>query len=152
MDLGEELEPALAELREAAESRMRGRYRVTREDPTAPPTTDPNTGEVTHPDVQVYPDPAWPADHPHADGKGYTRYPGIAFEQNPEAGEAVFTVSRAVVRLPFGVRFRPGDVVHIDADPDNPQLVGTRLRVASIDDQSQATAQRLLCEDFQGGG
>jgi hypothetical protein len=114
---------------------MRGHYRVLRQSGTA--TTDPDTGEVTFAESTIY------------DGKGYTRYPGIAFEQNPEAGGAVFTISRILVRLPFGVTFRPGDVVEVVSDPDNPQLKGTRLRVASIDDQSQATAQRLLCEDTQ---
>lgn len=85
-------------------------------------------------------------------GNCYTRYPGIAHEQNPVFAGATDVVSRVIVRIPFGAVVRPGDVVTIDSDPDNPQLAGTPLRVASIDDQSQATAQRLLCEDFQAGG
>lgn len=86
------------------------------------------------------------------EGKCYTRYPGMAFEQNPEAGGFSLTVSRVVLRIPFGPVVKPGDVVAITADPDNPQMIGSRLRVASSDDQSQATAQRILCEDFQNGG
>ena len=53
--------------------------------------------------------------------------------------------------MPFGVAYRPGDIATILTDPDNPQLANTVLRVASIDDMSQATAQRLLCEDNQAG-
>lgn len=109
---------------------MRASCRVER-----PGKPDPLTGLPSW--TQVY------------DGRCYTRYPGLAFEQSPEAGGAVFTVSRLVVRVPFGVAYRPGDRVTIVSDPDNPQMAGTRLRVASIDDQSQASAQRLLCEDYQ---
>lgn len=85
-------------------------------------------------------------------GKCYTRYPGMAFEQNPEVGGFNLTVSRLVLRIPFGPVVKPGDVVTIVSDVDNPQMVGSKLRVASMDDQSQATAQRVLCEDFQNGG
>ena len=88
---------------------------------------------------------------PVHDGPCYTRYPGLAFEQAPVIGGLQYAISRIVVRIPFGPVARPGDVVEILSDPDNPQLIGTRLRVASIDDQSQATAQRLLCEDHQQG-
>lgn len=86
------------------------------------------------------------------DGKCYTRYPGMAFEQNPEVGGFNPTVSRLVLRIPFGPVVKPGDRVDITSDVDNPQMVGSKLRVASMDDQSQATAQRVLCEDFQSGG
>lgn len=85
-------------------------------------------------------------------GKCYTRYPGMAFEQNPEAGGFNLTVSRVVLRIPFGAVVKPGDKVSIVSDVDNPQMVGALLRVASSDDQSQSTAQRILCEDFQSGG
>lgn len=101
-------------------------------------TTDAN-GDVTVTPTVVY------------SGPFYARYPGLAHEQNPQVAGATVVVSRIVVRIPFGAIVRPDDVVTINSDPDNPQLVGTRLRVASIDDQSQATAQRLLCEDIQKG-
>ena len=101
--------------------------------------------------VQVYPDPGWPEDHPHADGKCYTRYPGLAFESNRDLVGVHVVESRLVVRVPVGPTFRPDDVVEITASPDTPHLVGEKFRVASIDDQSQATAQRLLCEVFQKG-
>lgn len=130
--------PVLKQARAAFRQRMRGTCRIGRPDESSP-FTDPETLEVTYPETPVF------------DGPCYTRYPGLAFEQNPEAGGAVQVVSRVVVRIPFGTICRPGDVVTITSDPDNPQLVGTKLRVASIDDQSQATAQRLLCEDHQQG-
>lgn len=86
------------------------------------------------------------------EGPCYTRYPGLAFEQTPDVAGVTLTVSRVVVRIPHGTVVPVGAVVTIVADPDNPQMAGTKLRVASVDDQSQATAQRLLCEDFQGAG
>lgn len=138
MTFGDALASALPRLRGYAESRMRGSCRIERPD-QANPVTDPDTLEVTLPLALV------------GEVKCYTRYPGLAFEQNPEAGGSVQVISRLVVRIPFGLICRPGDVVTILSDPDNPQLVGTKLRVASIDDQSQATAQRLLCEDHQQG-
>lgn len=85
------------------------------------------------------------------EGKCYLRYPGLAFETNHDLAGVNVVESRAVVRVPFGPVFRPDDVIEITASADTEHLVGTRLRVASIDDQSQATAQRLLCEDFQKG-
>ena len=124
--------------RRAFEKRMRATCTIGRPDLTKP-QTDPTTGKVTYPESPVYA------------GRCYIRYPGLAFEQNAESGGAVAVVSRNVVRIPFGVVVRPGDVVTITADPDNPQMVDTRLRVASIDDQSQATAQRLVCDDVQAG-
>lgn len=115
--------------------RMRGTVWITRPRPT---TTDPDTGETHSSEQLVF------------EGPSYTRYPGIAQENNPETGAAVFVISRVIVRIPHGPVIRPGDVVEITADPDNPHLVGTRLRVESLDNQSQATAQRLLCSDNQG--
>lgn len=106
-------------------------------------------GETANDDGVVVPIYAEPSVY---EGPCYTRYPGIAFEANPEAGGSVFTISRVVVRIPFGPVVRPGDVVEMTSDPDNPVMAGTSLRVASNDDQSQATAQRLLCEDYQSGG
>lgn len=100
---------------------------------------------------QVYPDPGWPADHPHADGKCYFRYPGLAFASVFDSAGVTVTQSRLVGRFPFGVEFSVGDVVTIISDPDNPNLAGTELIVSSIDDQSQATAQRLLLDDNQKG-
>lgn len=114
---------------------MRGECVIDRPGKT---TTDAQ-GDTSTPLVRVY------------SGCCYTRYPGLAWEQTPESAGATVVASKLVVRIPFGTIIRPGDRVTITEDPDNPQLVGTPLRVASIDDQSQASAQRLICDDFQAG-
>ena len=85
------------------------------------------------------------------EGRCYVRYQGLAQEATVDAAGAQVVVSRVVVRVPHGPVFRVGDVVAITASPDTPHLAGAVYRVASIDDQSQATAQRLLCEDLQAG-
>ena len=126
----------LARARAAFIRRMRATCTIRRVTGT---TLDPLTGADVPTFADVYSGPC------------YTRYPGLAFEQNPEAGGAVYTISRLVVRIPHGAQIRPGDLVTIDADPDSPQMAGTTVRVASADDQSQASAQRLLCEDYQAG-
>lgn len=131
------LTSALRRGRAAMRARMRGQCTIRRVQAV---TTDPTGGLVT---TWVDPDPY--------QGPCYVRYPGVAHEATPESGGAVLTVSRIIVRIPHGPVIRPGDVVTITSDPDTPQIAGTRLRVASIDDQSQATAQRLLCEDVQDG-
>ena len=122
----------LARARAAFLRRMRATCRVER-----PGKPDPLTGL-----------PSWALVY---EGRCYTRYPGLAFEQSPEVAGAVLAQSRVILRVPFGVQYRPGDVVTILSDPDNPQMVGARLRVESCDDQSQASAQRLLCNDEQTG-
>lgn len=144
---GTELAAGLAELREHAISRMRATCIIER---PGDDDTDEN-GVVTTSFTQIYPDPDWPDDHPHADGKCYTRYPGLAWEQTPEVAGATIVSSRLIVRIPHGAVIRPGDRITIESDPDNPQMVGTRVRVESIDDQSQATAQRIVTTDYQSG-
>lgn len=135
MNFGSALAVGLAELRVHAESRMRGTCVIER--PTGTSTDD--DGVVT------------PSFEPVYEGKCYTRYPGLAQEANREVGGATVVESRIVVRVPFGPICRPGDRVTITGDLDNPQLAGAVYQVESIDDQSQSTAQRLLCTDFQSG-
>ena len=134
----------LVRARAAFEKRMRARLVITRAS-TDLPTTGPGGVVTPSPRIEVYGTEAAP-------GKGYVRYPGLAFEQNPESAGLVLTISRVIVRIPFGSVIRPNDEVHILTDPDNPQLQDVRYLVASIDDQSQATAQRLLCKDDQSKG
>lgn len=148
MTFGEDLAAGLEELRGYAVDRMRGTCIIER------PTGDKNVGggKVEKEYTQVYPDPSWwPDTHPHTDGKCQTRYPGIAAEQNRELAGQTTTESRVTHKIPHGVSIRPGDRVTILSDLDNPQLVGRVLRVESVDDQSQATAQRLRCTDVQSG-
>lgn len=129
------VDTVLAAGRAAFLRRMRATVRIER---PGEPVTGAD-GRVTTPRTTLY------------EGRGYTRYPGLAFEQNPEVGGATLTLSRILVRVPHGIQYRPNDVVTIVADPDNPQMAGTELQVQSSDDQSQATAQRLLCSDPQSG-
>lgn len=138
----------LARARRKFESRMRATAVVTRA--TGNMTTDADGYEVPE-FVQVYPNPDWPADHPHKDGKCYFRYPGLAFESNFDSVGITVAQSRLVGRFPFGVTFAVDDVVEVLSDLDNPRFVGMVFRMASIDDQSQATAQRMLLEDNQKG-
>lgn len=133
--------------RAQTEKRMRATAIVVRKIGT---TVDDYGREV--PELkQVYPDPSWPSDHPHADGKCYFRYPGLAHPSIFDSAGITITQSRVVGRFPFGPEFAVGDVVTIISDLDTPHLAGTELTVSSIDDQSQATAQRLLLDDNQKG-
>lgn len=125
----------LRKARTAFAKRMRATCRIER--PTGP--VDDGQGGVIVTYERLY------------EGGCYVRYPGMAFESNLDAAGVTVVQSRVVVRVPFGIQYLPGDLVRMTADPDNPQLVGTVYRVASLDDQSQASAQRLLCEDNQAG-
>lgn len=139
--------PVLRKGRAKTEQRMRATAVVTRRDGME---LDDDGYEV--PSVrQVYPDPSWPDDHPYVQGKCYFRYPGLAFETDYDSAGLTITQTRMVGRFPFSVEFKVGDVVTIVSDPDNPHLDGSELRVGSIDDQSQATAQRLLLDNNQRG-
>ena len=135
MNFADQIAVALSMGRELAEARMRGSCVIER-----------SSGAETDSDGVVSAD--WSEIYA---GKCYTRYPGLAHESTRDVAGSSVVESRLVVRIPFGAVIRPGDRVTITADVDNPQMAGTVLRVASIDDQSQATAQRLLCSDFQGG-
>ncbi|ACV09808.1 DUF6093 family protein [Jonesia denitrificans] len=112
--------------------------------------TDPDTGEVTPGRVLLY-----------EDVPCYARYPGLAFETDRQVGGVQIVDSRIVVRIPHEYKDEAGVwhpfVVPVNAlitftsDPDNPKMPGTTFLVKSLDDQSQATAQRILCEDQQRG-
>lgn len=112
--------------------------------------TDRNTGVVATDWTLLY------------QGPFYARYPGLAWEQTPDVAGQTMAVSRIVVRIPFPERSGDswktdppkvpvGARITVVSDPGNEQFAGTVLRVASIDDQSDATAQRLFCEDPQSG-
>ena len=107
------------------------------------PATDPDTGAVTTPLVQLYPDPAWPDDHPlkHGPCKVQT---WEAQESNPEAGGAVQTVQRYAVHIPIG-SYAPevGHVVEIATAALDPNLTGRRYRVVALLHKTLATAYRL---------
>ena len=135
MTFANELIAGLTELRRHAEERMRGTCRIAR----VVGTTVGDYGEEV---------PVWETVY---EGKCYLRYPGLAFESMFDSVGVTVTQSRLVARIPVGAGSFVADVITVLSDPDTPHLAGATLRVASIDDQSQATAQRLLCEDNQKG-
>lgn len=136
---------ALSVLRPLMTARMRATCTIDR--PGAPTTSA--DGEVTCTATRMYPDPGWEDDHPYSAGPCYARVASLVATAQ-EAGGRLVTVSPVVVRVPHGVTFWPGDVVTWVTDVDNPGMVGKVLRVTSVSDQSQGTAQRLTCDDYQG--
>ena len=135
---GAALTDALPELRAMAESRMRATCTIVRDDPESDPVVD-DDGAVTVPTVPVYA------------GKCRIRFPGMASGRIADASGATVVTTRPVVSVPVGTDVQVGDVVTITADLDNAHVVGRRYRVEATDEQSQATAQRLVCMDYQAG-
>lgn len=118
-------------------ARMRGRCRV---EVVGRVVTDPVTGEVAASRTVLYEDVPF-----------YARYPGSVSEQDHPVGGSRLVSSRVVVRVPHGFTVPVDALIVVVSDPDNSKLVGSVFRVASLDDQSQSTAQRLVCEDVQKG-
>jgi hypothetical protein len=135
-EAADELDAVLDEAREAMQSRMRTDLTIER---PGDPVTDPETGKVTTPLV-----PVWA-------GKGYVRYPGVVFEETTTTGGFRFVASRLMVRIPVDPEILPGDVITIVRDRHNSNLNGRQVAVESTDDQSQATAQRVLVTSYQAG-
>jgi hypothetical protein len=72
-----------------------------------------------------------------------------AFEQTPEAGEHRYTRQRYSVHVPVSAgSIQIGDVCTIEAASLDPQLVGRKYRVTGLLHKSQATAQRLLVDEY----
>lgn len=143
-DLGAELRAQVLESRVDAESAMLDRCTAGIPGPTV---TDPNTGETTTPETVIYPDPAWPDDHPwkHGPCKVQTYE---AQESNPEVGGAVMTVQRYAVHFPVG-SFAPdvGVAIHLHTAAIDPNLAGRNYRVVALLHKSMATAYRLGVEE-----
>ncbi|MCL1871005.1 MAG: DUF6093 family protein [Promicromonosporaceae bacterium] len=135
--LGDDLLEVLPELRAEAESQMRDLLHITR---VGAATTNPETGVVTHPDIDVY-----GTAEQSAVGKVQTYE---AQEARPEAGTSVRTVQRYAVHIPVGsCDPRVGDVVTVVTAAADPQLAGRRYRVVALLHKSLATAQRLGVEE-----
>ena len=135
MTVAAAINTALPYLRGEAEARMRATCRIER---PGDPVDDGRGGIETVTEL-IY------------EGRCRMRYPGLAFESNLRVGAGSVVQSRVIVHVPFGAQYLPGDVVTVVSDLDTPRLAGSVYRVASVDEQSQATAQRLLCEDNQSG-
>jgi hypothetical protein len=109
-------------------------------------TTDED-GVVTPERVVVYPDPYWPDDHPHRDGKCKVKDPD-GVEENPEAGGHTFTISSRQLDVPV-TDYAPkvGDEAEIVTSRFNPHLPGRTLRVVRLLHESLSTAYRLGVTD-----
>lgn len=136
-------EYAITEGRALAEELMTDTCVITR--PGTTPVTDPDTGVVTTPEVVVYPDPAWPDDHPwkHGPCKVQNAEPQ---EFTDDVGESEQTVQRyrldvpvdsLVPRVGYAATITPADTAL------DPFLIGHRFRVVALLHKSQATAYRL---------
>lgn len=74
-----------------------------------------------------------------------------AFEQERESAGATKSINRVRCDFPVGTGpYLPGDVVRVDVSED-PQLVGTFLRLTTVGPQkSKATAYRVYAEILVG--
>lgn len=128
----------------AAERLMVDRVTIGR---PGPPMTDPDTGEVTTPEVSFYPAPSWPEDHRWKRGPGkvqtYEAYP-----ENAVAGGQVNTEQMYRVDVPVGsCDPRPGDIVTIVEAQIDPNLAGRKYRVTGLLHKSMPTAYRLRVKE-----
>jgi hypothetical protein len=143
-DLGAELLAQTLESRRDAESAMLDRCTVGIPGAVE---TDPDTGQTTPSLTAVYPDPAWPDDHPwkHGPCKVQTYE---AQESNPDVGGSTRTVQRYAVHLPVG-SFAPqvGAVIQLHTAAIDPNLAGRVYRVVALLHKTMATAYRLGVEE-----
>ena len=140
---------AVREGRRAAEALMRDEVVIYR---PGSPVTDPDTGNVTTPLVEVYAGPC-------------KVQQTISQSANPNAGGHVFTVQQARLDIPVSVTgVAVGDVAvasfadlatfpdgSFPGDSEFPGAVRTMtFRVVELFDKSYATAQRLRVEQVTG--
>lgn len=124
----------LARARKAAEDEMVDACTIVE---LGAPVTDAD-GDVTIPGTVVYSGAC----------KVQTYEP---YEKSPEAGGAVSTVQRYRVHVPVG-SFDPavGHVVVVTAARLDANLVGRQYRVTGLLHKSQASAYRLLVDEYVG--
>ncbi len=140
-DFPREIAAQLAESRADAESLMVDACTISR----VSGVPDEVTGEQTW--VVLYPNPAWPADHPWKSGKCKVQALDPQ-ESTPDAGGHAFTVQRYRVDVPVG-SYKPevGDVATITASVEDPYLVAREFHVVALLHKSLATAYRLAVTD-----
>lgn len=142
IDLGAEILAALPGLRQQAESMMTTQVVITR---GSGEMTDPVTGEAET--VQVYPNPSWASDHPHADGKAkLTSYE--AHEAASAAGQRVITTQRMALHVPVGsYAAQVGDMAEVVGSRD-PLLIGRKVRIVQqAPYKEHATAYRCFVDE-----
>ena len=124
-------EDVLARGRRAAESLMSDVVRVSRA--SGRPVTDPETGVVSVPSVEVY--------------EGIGRVQGRATEAKTVDGVQVYILSDLTVQLPVSVEPVVDDEVRVVESLTEPHLVGRTFRVKSAPRKSHATMTRCEAEE-----
>ena len=117
--------------RRAAESLMTDLVRVSRA--SGLPVTDPVTGVVSVPSVEVY--------------EGIGRVQGRATEAKTVDGVQVYILSDLTVQLPVSVEPVVDDEVRVVESLTEPHLVGRTFRVKSAPRKSHATMTRCEAEE-----
>ena len=117
--------------RRAAESLMTDLVRVSRA--SGRPVTDPETGVVSTPSVEVY--------------EGIGRVQGRATEAKTVDGVQVYVLSDLTVQLPVSVEPVVDDEVRVVESLTEPHLVGRTFRVKSAPRKSHATMTRCEAEE-----
>ena len=128
---GVSAEDVLARGRRAAESLMSDVVRVSRA--SGRPVTDPETGVVSVPSVEVY--------------EGIGRVQGRATEAKTVDGVQVYVLSDLTVQLPVSVEPVVDDEVRVVESLTEPHLVGRTFRVKSAPRKSHATMTRCEAEE-----
>lgn len=117
--------------RRAAESLMTDVVLVSRA--SGRPVTDPETGVVSVPSVEVY--------------EGIGRVQGRATEAKTVDGVQVYVLSDLTVQLPVSVEPVVDDEVRVVESLTEPHLVGRTFRVKSAPRKSHATMTRCEAEE-----
>ena len=117
--------------RRAAESLMTDVVLVSRA--SGLPVTDPETGVVSTPSVEVY--------------EGIGRVQGRATEAKTVDGIQVYVLSDLTVQLPVSVEPVVDDEVRVVESLTEPHLVGRTFRVKSAPRKSHATMTRCEAEE-----
>ena len=128
---GVSAEELVARGRRVAESLMTDVVLVSRA--SGLPVTDPETGVVSVPSVEVY--------------EGIGRVQGRATEAKTVDGVQVYILSDLTVQLPVSVEPVVDDEVRVVESLTEPHLVGRTFRVKSAPRKSHATMTRCEAEE-----
>lgn len=148
MDFVSHIRRGLSDGRALAESRMTSACVIER---TTGQIIKNSAGDDVAEWVQVYPDPEWPTDHPHADGKCRV----TDFNAHPSTPELVgqkITINQPRVLVPVSSPLvKVGDRITVLTCPENPVLAGSVFLVVAIRTKAQETNRNLLCDQVQSG-
>ena len=132
-DFALEMQGALSELRDLAESLMLDTCRITRAGSGRGEWNGTGYDEVTP--TTVY--------------EGRCKVQSFApYEQTPESAEQRLTVQRYFLHVPVdGTQYQSGDRAEMLTSAHNPALPGTVLTIAGAHDKSLQTSVRLLVDE-----